>query len=140
MNKDDIKLIQLENGSFDISIDNLGLVEMQNNSISFALHNLLCYSRAESQTIKQQENRQGDLSSVLNGREMFSKAWLYYLEQNTTIENLRGIIEEFNNSMIRDYTQGLCDNLIKITNIQIVDKNKIQIILNTGSNQQIIVI
>lgn len=131
----DIALIQDKEGKFSVRYKDGDFV-MESSEISFAKHNLLCFGRLNRNLTINPKLRKGDLGSFLENNELFSTAWLYYMESNITLEGMRKLIGEFNRACERDFKLGLFENRILLKNITKLSKNSLLFKIQIGNQTQ----
>jgi len=128
-----IALNQDSTGRFNISYEN-GALKREADELSCAKHNLFCFDRLNKNLTKNPKLRRGDLGSFLEGRDLYSKSWLYYLEGSITLESMTKIAEEFNSACNRDFQAGIIKNKVSLKSITKLDKNTINFTINIGSS------
>lgn len=128
-----------KNGEFTIEFEN-GKIKRGAPEQSYALHNLLCFGRLDKNLTINPIKRRGWSGSSAYVREFFSSAWNYYLESEFTKAKVDMIINEFNKACTRDYSLGLVDKKIKISQIIKLDRTTMKISLTLDSSPSEIII
>ena len=128
-------IFQNTNGYWDIVIEN-GKIVKENIYESYLKHNFLCFGRGDKNIVEIPERRKGTIQSLLENREYFSQAWLYYIEGNITLSNVNKIIQEVNIACQRDKRLGLIDKDIQLKSVIKLDKTKLSFIYAIGSQEQ----
>lgn len=128
-------IFQNANGQWDFIIEN-GKIVTENIYESYLKHNFLCFGRADKNIAEIAERRKGTIQSLLENREYFSQAWLYYIEGNITLSNINKIIQEVNIACQRDKRLGLIDKDIQLKSVIKLDKTKLAFIYTIGSQEQ----
>lgn len=130
-----IALIQDSNGEFGIKFENKTFVE-ESIEMSIAKHNLLCFGRLNKNTTTNPLMRRGSVLSVLNGNEVFSTAWAYYMEGVITTSNITKIINEFNRACDRDLKAGIIEKSIVLKSVTKLDKTTLNFKIEIGGQEQ----
>lgn len=128
-----------KDGKFTIEFEN-GTIKRSSANQSYALHNLLCFGRLESPLTKDQTKRLGWAGSTAYDKDFFSSAWNYFLESNFSQNNMKDLINKFNDACNRDFNNGYLDNKVKIVKINKLNKETLKITLSIDSSQTDIII
>jgi len=128
-------LFQNIDGKWDIIVEN-GKIKKENIYESYLKHNFLCFGRGDKNIVQTPERRNGTIQSLLDNKEYFSQAWLYYIEGNITIQNVNKIIQEINTACQRDKRLGLIDKDIQLQSVIKLDKTKLLFTYKISSEQQ----
>lgn len=128
-------LFQNISGHWDVIIEN-GKIKKENIYESYLKHNFLCFGRGDKNIVQIPERRNGTIQSLLENREYFSQAWLYYIEGNITFENVNKIIQEINAACQRDKRFGLIDKDIQLQSVIKLDKTKLLFTYKISSEEQ----
>lgn len=123
-----------KDGKFTIEFEN-GKIKTGSANQSYALHNLFCFKRLESPLTKDQTKRLGWSGETAYVKDFFSTAWNYYLEEGFTQNNMRDLINKFNDACNRDFNNGYIDNNIKIIKINRLNNETLKITLSIDSSQ-----
>lgn len=129
-------MFQDTNGRWDVIIEN-GKIAKENIYESYLKHNFLCFGRGDKNIVEIPYRRNGNIQSLLENREYFSQAWLYYIEGSITIETVNKIIQEVNIACQRDKRLGLIDKDIQLKSVIKLDKTKLLFTYKIGSAEQI---
>lgn len=124
-----------KNGEFTVIAEN-GKLKKESSELSYVKHNLLCFGRADKNSIVEPLNRNGSTIEYNDQRAYFSKAWIYFLEGNITESNMIGIINEFNKACDRDLKNGLFTKKISLKSISRLDKTTLLFKVDIGSQSQ----
>lgn len=122
-----------KNGEFTIEFEN-GRIKRGSAEQSYALHNLLCFSRLDGNLTVNQTKRLGWAGASAYAREFFSTAWNNYIESNIDQKTISDMINEFNRASSRDYKNGLIDRKIKIIQVNRLDRTSLKIKLGIDSS------
>jgi len=128
-----------KDGEFTIEFEN-GKIKRGIAEQSYALHNLLCFSRLDANLTIDQTKRLGWAGAAAYSREFFSSAWNNYVESNMDPATIQLMINEFNRACSRDYLSGLIDKKIKIIQVNRLDRTTTRIKLGIDSSTTDIVI
>lgn len=123
-----------KDGKFTIEFEN-GVIKRGSKEQSYALHNLLCFSRQDPNIGANRVNKLGWAGSTAYTREFFSRGWTYYIEKNTATQNLGLLINEFNRACLRDLRDGYIDRKISIISINRLSKTELKIRLGIDQLQ-----
>lgn len=127
-----IALTQDRNGQFEFTYAN-GAMVRESSELSFAKHNLFCFGRLNINLTINPLLRRGSIGSALENRELYSAAWLYYLEGNINFDAMQKIISEFNRACDRDFNAGLIAKKISLKSITKLDKTSLGFKIQIGS-------
>lgn len=128
-----------KDGEFTIEFEG-GKIKRGTAEQSYALHNLLCFSRLNANLTTNQTKRLGWAGTAAYSKEFFSSAWNNYLESNMSLSNITLMTNEFNRACSRDYLAGLIDKKIKIIQVNRLDRTTAKIKLGIDSSTTDIVI
>jgi hypothetical protein len=126
--------LEQKDGEFGVVYEN-GMLKQEDQNISWVKHNLLCFGRADRNLTVNPTLRKGSLGEFLEGRKLYSNAWKYYLGQNITDDNLKGIKTEFNNACNRDFLLGYITKRISMISCVKTGKNSVLCKVQIGDNQ-----
>jgi hypothetical protein len=122
-----------KNGEFTIEFEN-GKMKRGSAEQSYALHNLLCFSRLDANLTVNQTKRLGWAGAAAYAKEFFSTAWNDYVESNIDPKTIGNMTNEFNRACSRDYKNGLIDRKIKIVQVNRLDRTSLKIKLGIDSS------
>lgn len=128
-----------KNGEFTIEFEN-GKIKRGTSEQSYALHNLLCFSRLDANLTVNQTKRLGWAGAAAYAKEFFSTAWNSYIESNIDQATIQLMINEFNRACSRDYRNGLVDRKVKIVQVNRLDRTSLKIKLGIDSSTTDIII
>jgi hypothetical protein len=135
-----IALVQNKNNNqFKLEYENGDFVT-EDAEISFLKHNLYCFGRSEKGLSIIPTSRRGFSGSVLVGRELYSSAWLYYLEGDITFTAMDRLMADFNKSCDKDYKNKLIEKRIVLNEIIKLEKNTLLFKVSIGPNDKKIII
>lgn len=130
-----VALLQDSNGEFGLKFENGTIVE-EPVEVSFAKHNLFCFGRLNKNATKNPLLRRGSILSFLTDKDVFSVAWVYYLEGVITSSNMTKIINEFNRACDRDLKAGLIENSVYLKSVSKLDKTTVLFKIEIGGQDQ----
>lgn len=122
-----------KNGEFTIEFEN-GKIKRCAAEQSYALHNLLCFSRLDANLTVNQTKRLGWGGAAAYAKEFFSTAWNSYLESNIDQRTIKDMIDEFNRACSRDYKNGSIDRKVRIIQVNRLDRTSLKIKLGIDSS------
>lgn len=130
-----IALQQDKNGQFGL-VYKEGMLAREASEISFAKHNLLCKGRLNKNLTINPKLRSGSLGSALETFELYSTAWLYFLEGSVSFDAMEKTIGEFNRACNRDFQAKLITQRIFLKSITKLDKNSLLFKIKIGNQEQ----
>lgn len=130
---DCISLQQNSQGKFTISYEN-GQLKREKSEISWAKHNLFCFGRLNRLFTKNRKARRGDIGNFLEGSDLYSICWSFYVEGVINLKTMQEIVTQFNSSCLRDQRKGYFDNKTQLKSITKLDKNTLNFTIEIGGN------
>lgn len=110
--------LKVKDNKFTFELDKNGNIVREPAPLAQAKWNFYVYGRQDAFEQPLITNRNGNIRSYIYGQTVGSLCYKYYLEANKTLSNLSQIKLHLQNSLARDYAQGIINEIPTINILQ----------------------